>query len=183
MMYHMTKIYWSTTWCTPCGRRHRLTMVTNKSQRYLKLFSLDFPWKIGINDVSHDKKNIYQLLDVLDVLDLDLIIDVHHGYHQVLEVPKTFRFPFKKNRYKWCITWQKKIDQLLDVLDLDHGDQQVPEVPKTILTQSPLKKKYKWCITWQKKDIDKLLDVLDLDLILDVRPVVHHGDNKSWRYL
>ena len=37
--------------------------------------------KIGINDVSHDKKkiliNIYQFLDVLN---LDLIVDVNHSY-------------------------------------------------------------------------------------------------------
>ena len=71
------------------------TMVTNKSWRCLKLFSFDFPLKIGKNDVSHDKKNIDQLLDVLD---LDLIVDVHHGDQQVPEVPKTIliRFPFKK---------------------------------------------------------------------------------------
>ena len=51
--------------------------------------------KIGINDVSHDIKNIDQLLDVLY---LDLIVDVHHGDQQVPEVPKTIfiRFPFKK---------------------------------------------------------------------------------------
>ena len=41
------------------------------------------------------KKNIDQLLDVLD---LDLIVDVHHGDRQVLEVPKSIfiRFPLKK---------------------------------------------------------------------------------------
>jgi len=40
------------------------------------------------------KKNIDQLLDERD---LDLIVDVHHGDQQVLEVPKTIliRFPFK----------------------------------------------------------------------------------------
>ena len=59
------------------------------------------------------KKNIDQLLDVLD---LDLVVDVHHGDQQVPEVLKTIliRFPLKKNRYKWCITWQKKI--LINVL-------------------------------------------------------------------
>ena len=41
------------------------------------------------------KKNIDQLLDVLD---LDLIVDDHHGDQQVPEVPKTIliRFPLKK---------------------------------------------------------------------------------------
>ena len=41
------------------------------------------------------KKNIDQLLDVHD---LDLIVDVHHGDQQVPEVPKTIpiRFPFQK---------------------------------------------------------------------------------------
>ena len=41
------------------------------------------------------KKNINQLLDVLD---LDLIVDVHNGDQQVLELPKTIpiRFPLKK---------------------------------------------------------------------------------------
>ena len=41
------------------------------------------------------KKDIDKLLDVLD---LDLIVDVHHGYQQVPEVPKTIpiRFPFQK---------------------------------------------------------------------------------------
>ena len=55
-----------------------------------------FPFKkISINDVSHDNKNIDQLLDVLD---LDLIVDVNHGDQQVPEVPKTIliRFPLKK---------------------------------------------------------------------------------------
>ena len=35
---------------------------------------------------------------LLDVLDLDLIVDVHQGGQQVPEVPKTIliRFPFKK---------------------------------------------------------------------------------------
>ena len=39
------------------------------------------------------KRNNYQLLDVLD---LDLIVDVHQGDQQVPEVPKTIliRFPF-----------------------------------------------------------------------------------------
>ena len=41
------------------------------------------------------KRNNDQLFDVLD---LDLIVDVHQGDQQVLEVPKTIfiRFPFKK---------------------------------------------------------------------------------------
>ena len=41
------------------------------------------------------KKNIDQLLGVLD---LDLIVDVHHSDQQVPDVPKTIciRFPFKK---------------------------------------------------------------------------------------
>ena len=41
------------------------------------------------------KKNIDQLLDVLD---LDLIDEVHHADQQVPEVPKTIpiRFPLKK---------------------------------------------------------------------------------------
>ena len=41
------------------------------------------------------KRNNDQLLDVLD---LDLIVDVHQGDQQVPEVPKTIliRFPFKK---------------------------------------------------------------------------------------
>ena len=41
------------------------------------------------------KKNIDQLLDVLY---LDLIVNVHHGDQQVPEVPKTIfiPFPFKK---------------------------------------------------------------------------------------
>ena len=41
------------------------------------------------------KENIDQLLDVLD---LDLIVDAHHGDQQVLEVTKTIfiRFPLKK---------------------------------------------------------------------------------------
>ena len=41
------------------------------------------------------KKNIDQLLDVLY---LDLIVNVHHGDQQVPEVPKTIfiRFPLKK---------------------------------------------------------------------------------------
>ena len=45
------------------------------------------------------KKNIDQLLDVLD---LDLIVDVHHGEQQVPEVPTTIfiRVPLQKNRYK-----------------------------------------------------------------------------------
>ena len=40
------------------------------------------------------KRNNDQLLDVLD---LDLIVDVHQGDQQVPEVPKTnlIRFPFK----------------------------------------------------------------------------------------
>ena len=52
--------------------------------------------KIGRNDVSHDKKEI--LIQLLDVLNLDLIVDVHHGNQQVPEVHKTIlsRFPFKK---------------------------------------------------------------------------------------
>ena len=51
--------------------------------------------KIGRNDVSQDKK---KNIDLLDVLDLDLIFDVHHGNQQVPEVPKTIpiRFPFQK---------------------------------------------------------------------------------------
>ena len=56
--------------------------------------------KIGINDLSYmTKKNIDQLLDILDQ---DLIVDVHQGKQQVPEVPKTIfiLFPFKKNRYK-----------------------------------------------------------------------------------
>ena len=41
------------------------------------------------------KKNIDQLLDVLD---LDLIVNVNHGDQQFPEVPKTIliRFPLKK---------------------------------------------------------------------------------------
>ena len=41
------------------------------------------------------KKNIDQFLDVHD---LDLIVDIHHGDQQVPEVPKTklIRFSFKK---------------------------------------------------------------------------------------
>ena len=65
----------------------------------------------------YDKKNI----ELLDVLDLDLIVNIHHGDQQVPKVPKTFfiRFPLKK-RYKWCITGQKiNIDHHLHVLNLD----------------------------------------------------------------
>ena len=45
------------------------------------------------------KKNIDQHLDVLD---LDLIVNIHHGDQQVPEAPKTIliRFSFQKNRYK-----------------------------------------------------------------------------------
>ena len=41
------------------------------------------------------KKNIDQLLDVLNQ---DLIVNIHHGDQQVLELPKTnsIRFPLKK---------------------------------------------------------------------------------------
>ena len=41
------------------------------------------------------KKNIDQLLDLHN---LDLIVDVHHGDQQVREVPKTIliQFPLKK---------------------------------------------------------------------------------------
>ena len=44
----------------------------------------------------HMTKNFFDQL--LDVLDLDLIVDVHHGDQQVPVVPKTIfiRFPFKK---------------------------------------------------------------------------------------
>ena len=43
----------------------------------------------------YDKKNIDQLLDVLN---LDLIVNIHHGDQQVPKVPKTFliRFPLNK---------------------------------------------------------------------------------------
>ena len=61
-----------------------------------KSILIRFPLKkIGRNDVSHDKKYIDHLPDVLD---LDLIVDVHHGGQQVQEVPKSIliRFPFKK---------------------------------------------------------------------------------------
>ena len=44
-----------------------------------KTILIRFPIKkIGIKEVSHNKKNIDQLLDVLD---LELIVDVHHGVH------------------------------------------------------------------------------------------------------
>ena len=47
-----------------------------------------------IHYVTHDKNNIDQLLDVLN---LDLIVDVHHGDQNVPEVPKTIlnRFTLK----------------------------------------------------------------------------------------
>ena len=59
---------------------------------YLKLFSFDFPVKIMYHKT---KKDIDKLLDVLD---LDLIVDVHHGDQQVPELPKTIliHFPLKK---------------------------------------------------------------------------------------
>ena len=74
------------------------------------------------------KKNIDQLLDVLA---LDLIVDVHHGGQQVPEVPKSIliRFPFKKQVEMMYHMTKKNIDQLPDVLALDlivdvhHGDQ------------------------------------------------------------
>ena len=61
------------------------------------------------------KKNIDQLLDVLD---LDLIVDVHHGDQQVPEVTKTIRirFPLKKLVEMMYHMTKKNIDQLLDVL-------------------------------------------------------------------
>ena len=48
-MYHMTK------------KKYLVAVVDvhhgdTYSRRYLKLFSFDFPEKIGIHDVSHDKK-------------------------------------------------------------------------------------------------------------------------------
>ena len=45
------------------------------------------------------KKNIEKNIDqLLDVLDLDPIVDVHHGDQQVPKIPKTslIRFLFKK---------------------------------------------------------------------------------------
>ena len=64
------------------------------------------------------KKNIDQLLDVLD---LDLIVDDHHGDQQVPEVPKTIliRFPLIKQVEMIYHKTKKDIYQLLDVLDLD----------------------------------------------------------------
>ena len=44
------------------------------------------------------KKILININQLLDVLDLDLIVDVHHGEKQVPEVPKTIliRFVLKK---------------------------------------------------------------------------------------
>ena len=52
------------------------------------------------------KKNIDQLLDVLN---LDLIVDVHHGDQQVPEVPKTiFIWLFKKEIGKNDVSHEEK---------------------------------------------------------------------------
>ena len=66
------------------------SMVANMSPRYLKPFPRYLnhfhsmsPKKIDINDVSHDKKNIDQLLDVLLLV---AVVDVLHGGRHVPDV-------------------------------------------------------------------------------------------------